>query len=326
MSETMVVSGLAVASPNYPPAGVIKKAYDAVDLFQKVATGAVEHQTTVQENDLLLIDQDAQRLNELSSKGLTPSNNLEASELRSRLLKRARQNENSYAFLGKALADPNTLYVLAKYSLADKVSEVVGKQSAELLGVGESTKLAFLGDGRIRKQLSRTQWRNLKEVAKFGQSLNDELTNALIKKLAEQVTLEQLGRELDSRVDEIMKRVRPSSAGVGTGRDFGDLRFNAISQPDIFMPVLLPPALESANSRQHQQQLEVESPRLELAREPLVIRTYQDPLFQTAFVQSQVIKRVYAPSDYSVTFSQPVGGISIDFDVSQYANPNFDGR
>ena len=318
--EDIVGIGLDVAATYYPQAKGVKLACDCIDIVADAAGDAIDHRTTVQQGDFLLIDRDAQRLRQLKSEGRTLSNDDEAAEIRNRLVQRL-QNDSSYVFAGKALADPYALYALAKYGSTKYASKLVGNGVVRLLGVGESTRLAFLGEGRIRNQLTRTQWGYLKQLAKFAQELSDKLADALIAKLAENLTLKQLGKELDTRVDEIMSRVRASSVRGGTGRGFGDLRLDAVSDPSIFLPVLLPKTLKISDPKSGPQLREAQ-PRIEPSQR-LVIRTYEDPVLRTVAVQSQIRSYAAAASDptWTQTWTPPPDfSHNISINLSSYEN------
>jgi len=331
--EQIVTTGLAVGA-NYSPAlKGVKVAYDVYDVVFKASTDAVEHRTRLKENELLVISADAKRLTELAHEGRLDGD--EAAEIKARLTARMRETNDS--FVRDAFEDPYALYALGKYAGAKYLGDKLGDEFEKST---QSTRFAFLGESRIRKHLTRTQWKKLKGLEELAERFSRDLMKEILTKIAEKMTLEQLGKEMDSEVDRFLaslqSRRSPGSGGVGL--DALDFRYQVFSNPDLYEPLLIPVLTddhlrvasdlaipEGAPLAQH---LVMRPP--ELAVHPM-LQVYRDAIVNTAVVQSQVL------SHYNVEVSQPtttrsytsgyrMGGLDLHVDLSGYSNPNWDGR
>jgi len=174
----LVEVGLDVAGATIPvaKAGATaikfeKGAFEVLDL-------SVGGRTAELEDDLLLIDSDARRLQDLKAQGRDLRTDPEARDVIDRLQRRmTAPGDNPYAFAARALFSRHGVYGTATVVSRNWAAGRFAKKMTRTLGVGPFTSEAIAG----------SKWGRLKRVSRLSRNLSDALTKAFFKKITKAI-------------------------------------------------------------------------------------------------------------------------------------------
>ncbi len=316
-SQTMAMVGVGVAAEFLPVVAGVKSAYTVTNIFAEIGKDSIGHANKISEAKLVVISADAEKLVQLHNSGVSLKNNNQAIDLANRLARNLSDvNNKFYSYAASAIVSPYGLYATVKAVGVNKLASHLGKEGTQWIGVGDKTKLAWLGEGRLAKGLTRTEWGHLKKVANLTKQLSDSLTKVVLKMLAKKIANESIDTFFDSAVEDVLRKEASQQGGSGSRYSGPGLRLGIVSLPDLTLSGI--------------QEIQIpfgDSADIQSLQIPEAITTFNDPVINSVLIEKQVVKEQHYDVQPSQSTVHPYYGpvnypppLDFHFDPTPYFN------
>lgn len=265
------------------------------DIGVDTALSAVSMRNDLAEMNLLVIDRDIGRLQELRRNGAGQSD--EARRIAGELAARARQSDGAWSFLGKALASPEGLYSFDVALSTHFLESILGEKITDWLGVGEHVDEAWRDTRRtFRSQLTRTAWRKLRDRARtIAKQLSHSAVEGFLRAAVMARFDEEVKRSFQEAYGDILSR-NPSQLSGG-GAPPAELMPYLLTDYRRELTIVASPAQLAAPAAMAQ------APRARMLAMPAAVVLPADPVMRAVVVEDQVAHYAVSQGAQASTYS-----------------------